>query len=215
MKGKPSGRLGRFWQGWIKPLAAVAIVVTTFRSAVADWNDVPTGSMRPSIVEGDRIFVNKLAYDLRVPFTSWRLAEWSRPQRGDVVVFFGPQDGKRMVKRVVGLPGETIEMRNNLLSIDGRAVRYEALDDAPVPTALQEVLDGRPHPVRFTPWAPAMRSFGPVEIPAGHCFLMGDNRDDSHDSRYFGPVSERLIAGRASTVVFSTRHGDRFLRRIP
>ena len=76
----------KFWQGWIKPFLVVLVVVSTFRAAVADWNDVPTGSMRPSIVEGDRIFVNKCAYGLHVPFTTWPLAEWAQPERFEVVV---------------------------------------------------------------------------------------------------------------------------------
>ncbi len=82
----------RFWQGWVKPLVIVIAVVSTFRSAVADWNDVPTQSMEPSILVGDRIFVNKLAYDLKVPFTTWPVARWSQPQVGDVVVFFHPHE---------------------------------------------------------------------------------------------------------------------------
>ena len=71
------------WRGWIKPLVVVIVVISTFRSAVADWNDVPTQSMEPNILVGDRIFVNKLAYDLRVPFTTWRIGRWSDPQPGD------------------------------------------------------------------------------------------------------------------------------------
>src|SRR5688500_14256702 len=109
---------------WIRqhlaPIVLVVIVVTSFRSAIADWNVVPSGSMNPTIVEGDRIFVNKLAFGLRVPYTSLHLAQWSEPQRGDVIVFHSPSDGVRMVKRVVGLPGETISMVDNLLYIDGQ-----------------------------------------------------------------------------------------------
>ena len=119
MKTETSQRLAKLWRGWVKPFLVVIIIGTSFRSAVADWNDVPTGSMNPSIVEGDRIFVNKCAYDLKVPFTLWRVAEWSGPHRGDVVVFYSPADGRRLVKRVVGLPGETIEMRNTVLFING------------------------------------------------------------------------------------------------
>jgi signal peptidase I len=81
-------------------------VVTSFRSAIADWNIVPTGSMNPTIVEGDRIFVNKLAFGLRVPYTMQWVAQWSQPQRGDVIVFHSPADGERLVKRVVGCRGK-------------------------------------------------------------------------------------------------------------
>src|SRR6266540_2752238 len=78
----------RIWREWVKPLLVVLVVLFSVRSAVADWNDVPTGSMKPTILEGDRIFVNKLAYDLKVPFTTWHLAQWGNPGRGEVVVFF-------------------------------------------------------------------------------------------------------------------------------
>src|SRR3954463_445713 len=100
----------KIWRTRIQPIAIIVLILTAFRSAVADWNDVPTGSMKPTIVEGDRIFVNKLAYGLKFPFTTWHLARWSTPSRGEVVVFNSPADGTRLVKRVVGLPGDQIWM---------------------------------------------------------------------------------------------------------
>src|SRR5262245_15620755 len=108
-------RLSQFWKGWMKPVFVVLIITSAFRSAIADWNDVPTGSMKPTILEGDRIFVNKLAYDLKVPFTTTRLAQWDDPHRGDIVVLFSPGDGKRLVKRIVGLPGDQVELRDGKL----------------------------------------------------------------------------------------------------
>ncbi len=232
MKHKPRASwTQRLWQGWVKPFLVVVIVVSTFRSAVADWNDVPTGSMKPSIVEGDRIFVNKCAYALKVPFTSWRIAEWSQPRRGDVVVCFSPEDGKRLVKRIVALPGQTVELRDNVLIIDGKAAAYAPPGAAAAnrlgPVAdgrvlMLEKIDGRSHPVLFTPGIRAMRCFGPVRVPAGQYFLLGDNRDSSRDSRFFGPVARRQIVGRAPAVVFSLNRdryyrprGDRFFRSIP
>src|SRR5258708_2365787 len=80
------------------------LVISSLRSALADWNDVPTGSMKPTIEEGDRVVVNKLAYDLKVPFTLLEIAKWSDPKRGDIVVLFSPADGVRLGKRVVGIP---------------------------------------------------------------------------------------------------------------
>src|SRR5690242_19161315 len=98
-------KLTPFVRDYLCPFVFVARILCTVRSSIADWNDVPTGSMNPSILEGDRIFVNKLAYDLKVPFTTWHVAEWAGPKRGDIVVFFSPADDERLVKRVVGLPG--------------------------------------------------------------------------------------------------------------
>ena len=109
MQLKPTkATLQRWWREEIRPLLIMAVILFSIRSSLADWNDVPSGSMKPTLVEGDRIFVNKLAYDLKVPFTTWHLAEWSDPQRGDIVVFFSPHDDKRLVKRVIGLPGDTV-----------------------------------------------------------------------------------------------------------
>src|SRR5438874_7678772 len=117
-----------FWKKQAKPFLLMVLVLMSFRSAVADWNDVPTGSMKPSIIEGDRIFVNKLAYDLKVPFTTIHIAEWSNPKRGEIVVFDSPRDGTRLVKRVVAVPGDTVQLSSNTLVINGQPVQYGKLD---------------------------------------------------------------------------------------
>src|SRR5260370_20986661 len=93
----------------IRIFLAMLLVVSSLRSALADWNDVPTGSMKPTIEEGDRVVVNKLAYDLKVPFTTFELVQWGDPQRGDIVVLFSPVAATLLVKRVIGVPGHRIE----------------------------------------------------------------------------------------------------------
>src|SRR5688500_3060817 len=115
---EPQGKFTRFVHQQVKPFVFVVLILCMVRSSIADWNDVPTGSMNPSIIEGDRIFVNKLAYDLKVPFTTWHVAKWGEPKRGDVVVFYAP-GGVRMVKRVVGLPGDTITLDDHRLRVNG------------------------------------------------------------------------------------------------
>src|SRR5438445_7071990 len=97
----------------IRVFLAMLLVISSLRSALADWNDVPTGSMKPTIQEGDRVVVNKLAYDLKIPFTTIELMKWSDPNRGDIVVLFSPMDGTRLVQRVVAIPGDTLSMTNN------------------------------------------------------------------------------------------------------
>src|SRR5262245_37374772 len=119
-------RACQYWRREIRPLLILALVLFSVRSSLADWNDVPTGSMKPTILEGDRVFVNKLAYDLKVPFTTWHLAEWANPQRGDIVVFYSPYDGMRLVKRVVGLPGDVVGLRNERLILNGQPVDYKS-----------------------------------------------------------------------------------------
>lgn len=207
------GRLLKFWREIGKPFLVILIVVGSFRSAVADWNDVPTGSMQPTIMQGDRIFVNKLAYGLRVPFTDWRVMEWSGPRRGDVVVFFSPADDVRMVKRVVGLPGDRIELRRNRLLVNGEPAEYGPVDPAiidqidtdeqPRHRVFGERIDGQAHPIMITPSRRARGSFSAVTVPEGHYFVMGDNRDNSRDSRSYGTVERVRIVGRATAVVLS------------
>ncbi len=203
------------WREWLRPCALPLLAICAIRSSCADWNDVPTGSMQPTIVEGDRVWVNKLAYDLKVPFTTWHLAEWDNPKRGDIVVFFSPHDGQRLVKRVIGLPGDKIEMRRGQLRLNGAPVEYG--ESTPATTTVGnrtisaeqsvESLPEHPHRVQSIPAAAAMRDFEPVIVPEGRYFMMGDNRDNSFDSRYFGPVERSRIVGRAASVVVSFEPG--------
>jgi len=154
-----------------------------------------------------------VAYDLKVPFTTWHIAEWSNPRRGDIVVFYSPYDGKRLVKRVVGLPGDTVELRNNALVLNGQPVEYKPiaeglLGDLPVSERANHIfaaedLPGHSHVVVGFPAVSALRDFAPRQIPEGQYFMMGDNRDDSLDSRYYGPVERKRILGKATAVVMS------------
>ena len=114
-----------FARDTLLPILAVVAILVPLRSAIADWNDVPSGSMRPTILEGDRIWVNKLAYGLRVPLTMAWIAHWDEPTRGDVVTLASPDDGIRLVKRIVGLPGDRITMTANRLMINGEPVPYQ------------------------------------------------------------------------------------------
>jgi signal peptidase I len=220
------------WQSWVKPILVVVIGLSTFRSAVADWNDVPTGSMKPTILEGDRIFVNKLAYDLKVPFTTWRLAKWSEPRRGDVIVFTSPVDGTNYVKRVIGVPGDEIALRDNRLFVNGKPAAYEPLSAAirdQIPAAerprhefAQEQLGGKAHPVMLTPAQAQADNYGPVVVPPESYFVMGDNRDNSLDSRWFGFVERSRVLGKAEGVALSVNPShhyqprwQRFFSRLP
>jgi signal peptidase I len=227
---KPS-LLRLLWREWIWPMAVTAAIVFPLKSSFASWNYVPTGSMMPSIVPIEFVWVNALAYDLKVPFTRVHLAQWGDPQRGEVVTFISPADGIRLVKRVVGLPGDTVELRDNRLWINGAPLAYrpapagtKALLDSYArqhPQFLTEVLGEHTHLIMTLPGRAALRSFGPVKVPAGQYFAMGDNRDDSEDSRFIGGIDRNRILGRSSTVVlsFDPEHWlrprfDRFLESL-
>ena len=222
--GRKDDSLLRFWREWGKPLLIIVLTVASFRSLVADWNDVPTGSMIPTIMEGDRIFVNKLAYSLRFPFSQWHLLEWSGPDHGDIVVFLSPDDGKRLVKRVVGVPGDTVELRHNRLIVNGEYAEYEQLpvEDPELQDLarqhvrfVQERLGDLEHQVTWFPFRPSARNFGPQRLSDDEYFMMGDNRDNSRDSRFFGTVAREQIVGQATAVAFSLNLKERQWWLIP
>jgi len=203
--------LRRVWKGWGREILIVLAIVIPLRSSVADWHDVPSGSMRPTIIEGDRIFVNKLAYDLKIPLTTWHLARWGGPQRGDIVICYSPANGTRLVKRIVGIPGDRIALRDNRLTINNKPVQYGPLEQKGDTRTVQgsqsvfprEDLTGKSHAIQIIPARPARRSFAPVMVPPGQFLVLGDNRDDSADSRYFGFVERSQVVGRVRSVVFS------------
>jgi signal peptidase I len=215
--------LKTLWREWVKPLGLMFAIVAPLKSAVVDWNWVPTGSMKPTIVEGDLVLVNKLAYDLKFPFTTTHLAKWADPQRGEIAVCFSPKDGTRLVKRVIGLPGDSIELRNEVLFVNGSAQTYSPRENTPFrrdvfedssPIVAVEHLGAVNHLVMALPGRRALRSFGPVTVAAGEYFMMGDSRDNSFDSRFFGTVKRDQIVGRASTVLASFDLSRYLLPRI-
>jgi signal peptidase I len=192
-----------------------------FRSALADWNDVPTGSMQPTIQIGDRILVDKAAYDIRVPFTHFSLIHLADPQRGDIVVLDSHAANEKLVKRVVGIPGDVIAMRDNVLYVNGSAARYSPAtvtgiqDDLQDPARYEvEQVGGMQHLVRLSLYRPSeARDFGPVTVPAGQYLLLGDNRDNSMDSRYFGFFPRKEIVGRSRYVALSLDPNHHYLPR--
>jgi signal peptidase I len=186
-----------------------------FRSAVADWNDVPTGSMQPTIQIGDRLLVNKMAYDLRLPFTTKSIIKRADPKRGDIVIFISQVADNRLVKRVVGVPGDEIAMHNNVLTINGQRLAYseQGVDSEQNAMLLTEQLDSIAHQVKLAPYSSGRDSFNKVTVPAGHYLVLGDNRDNSADSRVIGFVPREEIVGRASKVLFSLDYDNYYLPR--
>ncbi|MDF3837791.1 signal peptidase I [Cupriavidus basilensis] len=183
-----------------------------FRTAVADWNPIPSGSMRPTLIEGDVVLVNRLAYDLKLPLSNVILARLGEPRRGDIVTFDSPADGTRLIKRLVAVPGDVVEMRHERLFINGEAAAYELLESVREPLdpvgpvdATRSMESGPlpPHRVQWLSGVAARDSFGPLRIPAGQYLMLGDNRDNSADSRYFGLVPRALLIGRAVGIIAS------------
>ena len=189
-----------------------AALMLMFRSAVADWNDVPTGSMQPTIEIGDRIYVNKMAYDLRIPFTQISLHKFADPQRGEIIIFESEAADKRLVKRVIGEPGDKIAMFNNRLSINGEVIEYQTLTSEQYNQQLIENFGDTRHKIQVnTP--NYLSNFSEVTVPPGHYLVLGDNRNNSADSRVIGFVPRNEIVGRSESVVLSLDYDNYFLPR--
>ena len=233
-----------FWHEWVKPLGLILIVLGSFRTAVADWNDVPTGSMEPTIMPGDRIAVHKWVYGLHIPFTKVKwLKRWGSPERGDIVVCYSPADGTRLVKRVLAIPGDTIEIRNGRLVINGEAVEYTDMDRETAEKVgrhvktvdfadstlhvekLPDSADGRDfaeHTVMYSVSRAQARNVPATEVPEDMYVTVGDNRDRSKDSRHWGVAQGQplefmpgdQIIGRAFGVAFSLNRDNMWLPRF-
>jgi len=216
--------LKKKWQTWRGTVLFITCVVLPVRASIAAINFVPSGSMNPTILEGDFVFANHLAYGLRIPLTEYRVLQWGDPERGDVVICFEPDDGTRLVKRVIAVPGDEIEMRQMRVFINGEPLKYGPLEAEVIEEVSErfrdqalfanEELNDRKHAVMALPNVNSpYRNFEKRTLGEGEYFLMGDNRDNSRDSRVFGAMPREKIVGRASHVVMSFDKTDRFQPR--
>jgi signal peptidase I len=237
-KKKYGSMLGYLWGEWVRPLGTIFIVLGLFRLIAFDWFDVPTGSMEPTIMIGDRIAVHKWTYGLRVPFTkdTW-IAKWDRPERGDIVVCYSPDRGDevRLVKRIVAGPGDRIQMVDGRLIINGEPATYAEPQPGiadfidPVEASkfdfYTEQTPGDAHAVMFQRDARSIRSFPEITVPEGQYAMIGDNRDNSKDSRAWnlsqqqwgaslGFIGHERIHGRAFAVAFSLDKRNFYLPRL-
>jgi signal peptidase I len=209
------GFLSRLWSQF-GGIVAAALLVLVARGSLVDHYYVPSGSMKPTVEIDDHIIVDKKAYGLRVPLTQTYILHFDQPKRGDVVVLDSPEDDspvlKRvLLKRIVGLPGDDISVSDGRIYLSGVPVPVKEEDGN-----LVEVLDGRPHRVNLKPQWGGTQPLGPSvpgnaipdsHIPPDKFLVMGDNRGDSHDGRFFGLVDRREILGRAmGTIEFSNVH---------
>jgi signal peptidase I len=203
----------------------VILIVFALRSFVVEPFRIPSGSMLPSLVVGDFILVNKFAYGIRLPIVNLKVIAIGEPHRGDVAVFRYPRDESvNYIKRVIGLPGDRIVYQDKKLYINGKLMRQVSAMPYPVredgqlqyeTARLTENLDGVRHAILLSPGRD--QSASEYIVPAGEYFVMGDNRDHSNDSRYWGFVPERNLVGRAFFIWFSwdhTRNSPWFWQRV-
>ena len=196
-----------------KSFFPVLFIVFFLRSFLVEPFQIPSGSMIPTLEVGDFILVNKFAYGVRAPVLNTEIIPIGKPERGDVMVFFPPhQPETYYIKRVIGLPGDHISYNNHVLTINGKVIEEKLVAElpagAPVLRMVKETIDGKEftaykhlHPSRLS-------EHGSWVVPEGHYFMMGDNRDNSLDSREWGFASEDMIVGKAFAVWM---HWEKFL----
>ena len=217
----PASVLRSLWDQFGTLAVAIGLALS-IRAFVIEPYRIPSGSMLPTLLIGDHLFVNKFVYGIKIPFTDWRSPGLREPRRGDVVVFTVGKDGRgihpadqrpdlphdQFVKRVVGLPGDTVEVRSGNLYVNGAPIEVkdtgaEFRDDAGRTLRIaNETLDGHPHTILDDERSPG-HDIAPTQIDAGRYFMMGDNRDYSNDSRFWGTVRLAEMKGPAFLLYWS------------
>ena len=198
---------------------AIAILLALFiRTFVVQAFKIPSGSMKPTLLIGDHLLVNKFIYGIKIPYLDRIIIPFKNPKRGDIVVFKWPKDeSKDFIKRVIGVEGDVIEIKSDQLYINGEEITAEHVgefddDNSSTVEKLEESLGDVKHYIldQYKKY----EDFGPIKVPKDSIFVMGDNRDNSDDSRYWGFVSLNKIKGKALIIYWSWPHWDRLLNVI-
>ena len=200
---------GRFFREWLKSVLIALVLFLVMRSTLVEAYKIASGSMEGTLFAGDFLIVNKLVYGAELPFVNARIPGFREPGRGDVIIFQAPQDTRQsFVKRVVGTPGDTLAMR------DGRLYRNGSYENEPYAVRTHrrvraareefdwqlEYLAGSATPRQYSP---TRDDWGPLVVPSNNYFVLGDNRDNSQDSRYWGFVPDTLVRGQPMFVYYS------------
>jgi signal peptidase I len=208
---KPRKRWSRWLDMWLRSLGLAVLLFLVVRTFFIEAFQIPSGSMASTLLSGDFLFVNKAVYGAQIPGTGARLPAFSEPHRGDVVVFAYPKNPDiSYVKRVIGVPGDTVEMRGGQVFVNSEALhepyaqRLDRFRDVTDPDFLWQ----RPYLVGVTReqrwrYRPTRDTWGPLAVPTEKYFVLGDNRDNSSDSRYWGFVDGDAIKGRPLFIYFS------------
>jgi signal peptidase I len=201
---------GRWMWEWFKAISTALVVFFLIRAFLVEAFKIPTGSMENTLLIGDFLLVNKMVYGAEIPMTQQRLPSLADPQQGDVIVFFPPHEPtKNYVKRVVGLQGDTLEMRDKVLYRNGEPVvelyaRYVDPFSDPADPRMEWQRAYLPAGKRdWRSYHPTRDNWGPLVVPEAKLFTLGDNRDNSEDSRYWGFVDESSVRGRPLLVYYS------------
>lgn len=206
LKGKQAGPSSNkntvkvaWWLDYSRSLFPVILFVVVIRSFIIEPYQIPSSSMVPTLEKGDFILVSKFSYGLRLPLSNYEFVAFKRPSYGDVIVFNFPQDPRvRYIKRVVGKPGDIISYSNKTLSINGKKISQQLVDNRLDYQDVRETLGDKQHLQRHYKLIDNQELHaGEWAVPQNHYFVMGDNRDNSNDSRYWGFVPHNQLVGRA------------------
>jgi signal peptidase I len=215
--GAPSQEKEPLLVEYARSFFPVVLIVLLLRSFLVEPFRIPSGSMMPTLLIGDFILVNKYTYGIRLPVVNTKIVEMGEPKRGDIVVFRFPKDPTvDYIKRIIGLPGDRIAYYNKQIYLNGAPVKQTSLGDYEgsyqaggmmgAELLVNEDLDGVTHDILVRKGEPSARE-GEFTVPAGHYFVMGDNRDNSNDSRFWGPVPEGNLVGKAFFIWMSWDSG--------
>jgi len=211
----PKKTFGKWLLEWVKSIGVALLIWFVLRALLIEAFRIPSSSMERTLLVGDFLFVNKALYGAEVPIIHTKLPAFREPERLDIVVFDSKtQDGVKVVKRLVGMPGDTLEMRsgtlyrNNLRQVEPYAIRLDSLSDPAELEMRMWQLDYLLPEVDRESYRPSRDNWGPLVVPVGQFFVMGDNRDNSYDSRYWGFVDRRVIRGRPLFVYYSFDHSS-------
>ena len=205
---KPMKKVANFFKNNLSFFVFIALLFS-FRSSVADWYHVPSGSMEPTIQVGDRVIVDKAAYNLEVPFTDIVIAKTGDIARGDIVIIDSSAAQTRLIKRVVAVAGDKVALRNNVLFINNERAALTQVDAR----VFKEQILGNSRAIALNAIDSPVKSFNQVTVPTNHVLAMGDNRNNSVDSRYYGFIPVTEIQGKANAVAFSLDKEDYYLPR--
>ena len=193
-----------FYVEYTAPFFPVLLIVLVLRSFIVEPFQIPSASMVPTLQVGDFILVNKFAYGLRMPVTQTKILDVGDPQRGDVMVFFPPGDSRYFIKRVIGLPGDHVQLFDNQLFVNGEKIEQRRIRTPFLAgygyDIVEENLEGTRHLIRKHRVPGRLGRRVSVVVPEGHYYMMGDNRDNSSDSRVWGPVPEANVVGKAFAI---------------
>ncbi len=190
------------------------LCMATFRTAIADWNYVPSESMEPTFYDKEYILVNKLAYGPSIPFTKSRLFHTGAPERGDIITFYPPHEERQLVKRVIGIPGDIIQIEGDRLYVNNTQLSFTQSSQENDILFGHEKIGSLAHAVQFIRGSNSPTFSFKTQVPEGKYFVMGDNRNNSVDSRFWGFADESNIMGKATHIAVSFSSDRPFSQRI-